>query len=101
MVTGTPALQRTVPRRAARCAASGAREWHCHTQFSPKRDRYSWNAEAQKQVLLSDGLRLGSIRRRPMTTFKFFGALAILSTLTAAPALAQRMIEEPGMYAFY
>jgi hypothetical protein len=36
-----------------------------------------------------------------MTTFKFFGALAILSTLTAAPALAERMIEEPGMYAFY
>ena len=36
-----------------------------------------------------------------MTTFKFFGALAILSALTAAPALAQHMIEEPGMYAFY
>ena len=36
-----------------------------------------------------------------MTTFKFFGALAILSSLTAAPALAQHMIEEPGMYAFY
>jgi hypothetical protein len=36
-----------------------------------------------------------------MTTFKFFGALAILSALTGAPALAQHMIEEPGMYAFY
>jgi hypothetical protein len=36
-----------------------------------------------------------------MTTFKLFGALAILSALTAAPALAQHMIEEPGMYAFY
>jgi hypothetical protein len=36
-----------------------------------------------------------------MTTFKFFGALAILSTLSAAPALAQHMIDEPGMYAFY
>jgi hypothetical protein len=36
-----------------------------------------------------------------MTTFKFFGALAFLSALTAAPALAQHMIEEPGMYAFY
>jgi hypothetical protein len=36
-----------------------------------------------------------------MTTFKFFGALAILSALTAAPALAQHMIDEPGMYAFY
>jgi hypothetical protein len=36
-----------------------------------------------------------------MTTFKFFGALAILAALTAAPALAQHMIDEPGMYAFY
>jgi hypothetical protein len=36
-----------------------------------------------------------------MTTFKFFGALAILSALAAAPALAQHMIDEPGMYAFY
>jgi hypothetical protein len=36
-----------------------------------------------------------------MTTFKFFGALAILSALSAAPALAQHMIDEPGMYAFY
>jgi hypothetical protein len=36
-----------------------------------------------------------------MTIFKFFGALAILSALNAAPALAQHMIDEPGMYAFY
>jgi hypothetical protein len=36
-----------------------------------------------------------------MTTFKFFGALAVLWALTAAPALAQHMIDEPGMYAFY
>jgi hypothetical protein len=36
-----------------------------------------------------------------MTTLKFLGALAILSALTAAPASAQHMIEEPGMYAFY
>jgi hypothetical protein len=36
-----------------------------------------------------------------MTPFKFLGALAILSALTATPALAQHMIEEPGMYAFY
>ena len=36
-----------------------------------------------------------------MTTFKFFGALAILAALTAAPAMAQHMIDEPGMYAFY
>jgi hypothetical protein len=36
-----------------------------------------------------------------MTTFKFFGALAILSAFSAVPALAQHMIDEPGMYAFY
>jgi hypothetical protein len=36
-----------------------------------------------------------------MTRFNFFGALAILSALNAAPALAQHMIDEPGMYAFY
>ncbi len=36
-----------------------------------------------------------------MSTSKFFGALAILSALNAAPALAQHMIDEPGMYAFY
>ena len=36
-----------------------------------------------------------------MTSFKFFSALAILSALNAAPALAQHMIDEPGMYAFY
>jgi hypothetical protein len=36
-----------------------------------------------------------------MTSFKFLGALAILLALNAAPALAQHMIDEPGMYAFY
>jgi hypothetical protein len=36
-----------------------------------------------------------------MTKFKFFGALAFLSALSAAPALAEHMIDEPGMYAFY
>jgi hypothetical protein len=36
-----------------------------------------------------------------MTKFKFLGATAILSILIATPALAQHMIEEPGMYAFY
>ena len=36
-----------------------------------------------------------------MTTLQFLGAAAILSALTAAPALAQHMIDEPGMYAFY
>jgi hypothetical protein len=36
-----------------------------------------------------------------MIKFKFFGALAILSAFNAVPALAQHMIDEPGMYAFY
>jgi hypothetical protein len=36
-----------------------------------------------------------------MTPFKFLGAVAILSASVATPALAQHMIEEPGMYAFY
>ena len=36
-----------------------------------------------------------------MTPFKFLGAVAILSALIATPALAQHMIEEPGMFAFY
>ncbi|HEV7406953.1 MAG TPA: hypothetical protein VGO01_00580 [Bradyrhizobium sp.] len=36
-----------------------------------------------------------------MTSFKFLGAAAILSALIATPALAQHMIDEPGMYAFY
>jgi hypothetical protein len=40
-------------------------------------------------------------RRRQLTAFRFFGALAILSALGAAPALAEHMIDEPGMYAFY
>lgn len=36
-----------------------------------------------------------------MTMFKLLGSAAILSALIATPALAQHMIEEPGMYAFY
>jgi len=36
-----------------------------------------------------------------MTQFKFLGAVAILSALVATPALAEHMIDEPGMYAFY
>jgi hypothetical protein len=72
------------------------------TQFSPNRDRHFGNAGAKSPVLLSDDPRVGSMtRRRQMTTFKFFSALAILSALNAAPALAQHMIDEPGMYAFY
>jgi len=36
-----------------------------------------------------------------MTRLKFLGAAAVLSALIATPALAERMIDEPGMYAFY
>jgi hypothetical protein len=36
-----------------------------------------------------------------MTPFKFLGAVAILSAFIATPALAQHMIEEPGLFAFY
>jgi hypothetical protein len=36
-----------------------------------------------------------------MTTLQILGAAAFLSALSAAPALAQHMIDEPGMYAFY
>jgi hypothetical protein len=36
-----------------------------------------------------------------MTTFKFFGAIAIVSAMIATPALAQQAIQEPGAYAFY
>ena len=35
-----------------------------------------------------------------MTQFKFLGAVAILSALVATPALAEHMIDEPGMFAF-
>ena len=35
-----------------------------------------------------------------MTRFKLFCSVAVLSALTATPAVAQRMIDEPGMYAF-
>jgi hypothetical protein len=40
-----------------------------------------------------------------MTKFKLpgalLGAVAALSVFVATPALAQHMIDEPGMYAFY
>jgi hypothetical protein len=35
-----------------------------------------------------------------MINFKLFHSAAILSALSATPALAQHMIEEPGMFAF-
>jgi hypothetical protein len=35
-----------------------------------------------------------------MTRFKLLATAAILSLMTATPALAQHMIEEPGMFAF-
>jgi len=35
-----------------------------------------------------------------MTRFKLLATAAILSLLTATPALAQHMIDEPGMFAF-
>jgi hypothetical protein len=35
-----------------------------------------------------------------MTRLKLLGAAAILSLLSATPALAQHMIDEPGMFAF-
>jgi len=34
-----------------------------------------------------------------MTRCKLFGTAAILSLLTATPAMAQHMIDEPGMFA--
>jgi hypothetical protein len=36
-----------------------------------------------------------------MTRYKFLGAIALLSAVIATPALAENMIDEPGMYAFY
>jgi hypothetical protein len=36
-----------------------------------------------------------------MTRFNFFGTAAIVSALSASPAMAQHMIEEPGMFAFF
>jgi hypothetical protein len=36
-----------------------------------------------------------------MTMFKLLGSAAILSAFIATPALAQHMIEEPGLFAFY
>jgi hypothetical protein len=35
-----------------------------------------------------------------MTRFKLLGTAAILSLLSATPAMAQHMIDEPGMFAF-
>jgi hypothetical protein len=35
-----------------------------------------------------------------MTQFKFLAATIILAAFIATPLLAQRMIEEPGMFAF-
>jgi hypothetical protein len=36
-----------------------------------------------------------------MITFKFLGTAVILSALSATPAMAQHMIEEPGVFAFF
>jgi len=36
-----------------------------------------------------------------MTMFKLLGSAAILSAFIATPALAQHMIDEPGLFAFY
>jgi hypothetical protein len=36
-----------------------------------------------------------------MTRIGFFGAAAVLSLMISAPARAEHMIDEPGMYAFY
>ena len=36
-----------------------------------------------------------------MTRFKLFVSAAILSALSATQAMAQHMIDEPGMFAFY
>jgi len=35
-----------------------------------------------------------------MTRFNLIGAAAIVSMLSATPALAQRMLDEPGSFAF-
>src|ERR1700730_8108134 len=40
-------------------------------------------------------------RRNAMSTFKLLGAVAILSTAIAMPALAQQVISEPGYCAFF
>jgi hypothetical protein len=36
-----------------------------------------------------------------MTRFNFFGTAAILSALSSSPAMAQHMIDEPGLFAFF
>jgi hypothetical protein len=61
---------------------------------------HSGNAEAQIPVLLSDGPHRPIAGRRSMTRFKLFYSAAILSALSATPAMAQHMIDEPGMFAF-
>jgi hypothetical protein len=46
-------------------------------------------------------MSMGRLQEKTMTRTKLLGAAAILSALIATPALAQHMIDEPGMYAFY
>jgi hypothetical protein len=36
-----------------------------------------------------------------MVKLKFLAAVAVLSAVVATPALAEHMIDEPGMFAFY
>jgi hypothetical protein len=36
-----------------------------------------------------------------MVKLKFLAAVAVLSVVAATPALAEHMIDEPGMFAFY
>src|SRR6478672_9888190 len=40
-------------------------------------------------------------RGETMTKLKLLGAIAALFALTAAPALSQQAIQEPGLYALY
>jgi hypothetical protein len=64
----------------------------------------SGNDRAQKPVLLSDDpskCPWVNYRRRQMTRLKLLGAAVIMAASIATPALAQHMVEEPGMYAFY
>jgi hypothetical protein len=62
--------------------------------------RCAGNAQPQTLILLSDGPAWGEKGRMFMTKLKLFYSAAILSALAATPALAQHMIEEPGMFAF-
>jgi hypothetical protein len=36
-----------------------------------------------------------------MSTFKLLGAVAVLSSLSATPVLAQAVVQEPGYCAFF